>query len=60
MFEQSLQLGEWTTSKVDIDVFKKWVDEASAATNRKLVELIFKKCKFFDHCNAIRKYLLLG
>ena len=37
-----------------------WVDEAYNTTNAKVLDLLFSKYRFKSHCNAIRKYLLLG
>lgn len=44
----------------DLSALQKWVDFASHETNARLVRVLFDKYRFKDHCNAIRKYLLLG
>jgi gamma-tubulin complex component 3 len=45
---------------MDFEILRKWVHTASIETNKRLIEIMLKKYKFLDHCNAIRKYLLLG
>jgi len=45
------------------DTFKKlntWVNHAYEITNSALINILFTKFKFEGHCNAIRKYLLMG
>jgi gamma-tubulin complex component 3 len=40
--------------------FKEWISKATEITSQKLVSVLFVKFKFIQHCEAIKKYLLLG
>ena len=60
VLDSSLQVEDWVNDKTNFDVMRNWVDQATIMTNKELIEILFHKYKFFEHCNAIRKYLLLG
>ncbi|CAG9335595.1 unnamed protein product [Blepharisma stoltei] len=44
----------------DLVGLSKWVDSAARVANAELVKVLFEKYRFKEHCNSIRKYLLLG
>ena len=36
------------------------MEHAYSVTNKQLLHFLFKKFRFLEHCDSIRKYLLLG
>lgn len=44
----------------DLMGLSKWVDSAASIANAELVKVLFEKYRFKEHCNSIRKHLLLG
>lgn len=53
-------VNDWANDKTNYDALSAWVDHAYRVTNKELIQFLFQKYQFFNHCNAIRKYLLLG
>jgi gamma-tubulin complex component 3 len=51
---------DWALSLDMTGNIGEWVETAYKTTNAKVLELLFDKYSFLGHCNAIRKYLLLG
>ena len=58
--ETDFDIGEWVNDRSDFESLRKWVDRVAEERNRALIEILFEKYRFFDHCEAIRRYLLLG
>ena len=57
-------VANWVTDHSNFaDVTKgkySWVEHAYSVTNKQLLHFLFKKFRFLEHCDSIRKYLLLG
>jgi gamma-tubulin complex component 3 len=51
--EKSLEYGQTTALEA-------LVEQAAEAVNKHLMKILFDKYKFFEHCLAIKRYLLLG
>mmetsp|Transcript_8706 Transcript_8706/g.17003 ORF Transcript_8706/g.17003 Transcript_8706/m.17003 type:complete len:751 (+) Transcript_8706:47-2299(+) len=44
----------------DLSTLAKWIDAAAERTNSRLISVVFNKYRFLEHCDSIRKYLLLA
>jgi gamma-tubulin complex component 3 len=60
VMETDFDIGEWVNDRSDFESLRKWVDRVAEERNRALIEILFEKYRFFGHCEAIRRYLLLG
>lgn len=54
-YEDSFAKGKITSIKLETVI-----DKVSQEVNKRLMEMIFGKYKFFEHCYALKRYLLLG
>jgi gamma-tubulin complex component 3 len=54
--EELLDFGELR----EVAGLHKWVEEAAVVANNQLVRVMIDKYRFLDHCEALRKYLLMG
>lgn len=44
----------------DLPELRNWVNSAAEVTNAQVMRVMFSKYRFKDHCNCIKKYLLLA
>lgn len=58
--QMSFKVDEWVSDQSNFEVLRHWVDQATEETNRTLMDMILGKFQFLEHCDAVRRYLLLG
>lgn len=55
-YDELLDFGELR----EIEELEKWVEGASVVANTRLVRVMIDEYRFLDHCEALRKYMLMG
>jgi len=57
---QDPNIKNWTEIIENAGVIEEWIQKIYESTNSKLVSLLFSKYCFLDHCESLRRYLLLA
>ena len=54
------EIKNWAEIMENPGILGEWIIKVHEATNAQLINLLFAKYKLLDHCESIRKYLLLA
>ncbi len=54
------EIKNWAEIMESPGVLGEWILKVYDATNSQLIKLLFTKYKFLDHCESVRRYLLLA
>lgn len=57
---QEPSIKDYTEMIENVGAIEEWIQKIYAATNSRLVSLLFSKYCFLDHCESLRRYLLLA